>query len=449
MPDRSVLCLSIADHYQVPKQPIMDAGWQAYTVADATDAIEVFNHRDPKVGLVYFDSYYLNGGCQELETLFKSTPEMEWVGLIEPENLSLDKTRELIANYLSDYHTLPIDNTRLLNSLGHAYGMANIRHTFFKPVTDSLHSSQMIADSSSMHRVFEQIERIAAVDASVMISGESGTGKELVARAIHKQSHRRSGPFVAVNCGAIHASLVQTELFGHEKGAFSGAHKRHIGRIEQADGGILFLDEIGDLPIDLQVNLLRFLQEKTINRVGGSDQIAVDVRVITATHKNLDDAVLSGAFREDLYYRLHVLSVELPRLSDRREDIQPLALHFLQLLEGESNHKIRGFSRQSIKCMNSYSWPGNVRELINRVERAVVMCKGALITPVDLELDNSASERPVYTLAQSRALADKKAIEQALVTCGNNISEAARQLGVSRVTLYRLIEKLGFEVRNL
>ncbi len=445
MESRGVLCLCITKGYQVPQQPIIEAGWEAYTATDASDAMTVVKRRDPKVGLVYFDSYYLNGGSTELEELFQLTSEMEWVGLVEAENLPLDKTRELIANYLIDYHTLPIDNSRLLNSLGHAYGMANVRHSLLNPTTVRLHDYQMIAVSPAMYRVFGKLERIAAVDASVMISGESGTGKELVAHAIHNQSKRAVGPFIAVNCGSIHASLVQTELFGHEKGAFSGAHKRTIGRIESANGGTLFLDEIGDLPLDLQVNLLRFLQEKTISRVGGNEQIPVDVRVITATHKDLDEAVKNGSFRDDLFYRLHVLSIKLPRLSDRIEDIKPLAQYFLHQFESESSHKILGFSRQAIKCMDSYDWPGNVRELINRVERAVVMCQGPLITPEDLELNSQTTDVPLQTLAYSRSAAEKSAIQQALLKSGNNISEAARLLGISRVTLYRLMEKSGIE----
>ncbi|MEH6472706.1 MAG: sigma 54-interacting transcriptional regulator [Halopseudomonas sp.] len=441
---RGVICLRIAKEYEVPQQSIKDAGWNPYMADDASGALNVVNNQHPKVGLVYFDSYYLNGGSSELEDLLQTTSNMEWVGLIEPQNLLLTKTRELIANYLSDYHTLPIDNNRLLNSLGHAYGMANIRNALCEPKQDSLHGYQMIAVSPQMFRIFEKIERIAAVDASVMVSGESGTGKELVARAIHNKSRRAAGPFVAVNCGSIHASLIQTELFGHEKGAFSGAHKRSIGRIESADGGTLFLDEIGDLPLELQVNLLRFLQEKTISRVGGNEQIPVEVRVITASHIDLEEAVKNGAFREDLYYRLHVLALALPSLRARREDIEPLAQYFLGQFESESSHKIRGFSRQAIKRMNAHDWPGNVRELINRVERAVVMCDGSLITPEDMEFSPKGSDTQVHTLAQMRAESDRSAIKHALLKSSHNVTEAARLLGVSRVTLYRLIDK--FEI---
>lgn len=449
MESRSVLLLKNKSGNAVPQRYIEDAGWHPCAATDAVDALQVIKNTHPKVGLVYFDSHYLNGASPELEKLFQSTSSIEWVGLIEPESLFLDKTRQLIANYLSDYHTLPIDNRRLLNSLGHAYGMANIREALSSPPSDQLNGHQMIAVSSAMTKVFKTIARVAAVDASVMISGESGTGKELAAHAIHNKSRRSAKPFIAVNCGSIHSSLIQTELFGHEKGSFSGAHRRHVGKIEAADGGTLFLDEIGDLPLELQVNFLRFLQEKTISRVGSSQQIPVDVRVITATHKDLKDAVQNGDFRDDLYYRLHVLALELPSLRDRKDDIEPLAQYFLHLFESESNHRIRGFSRSAIQRMHAYDWPGNVRELINRVERAVVMSEGALISPRDLDFKSEYLSRPVPTLAEMRAEADMAAIRSALRSSGHNVTQAARLLGVSRVTLYRLIDKFGIDAKQV
>ncbi len=448
MERRAVLCLRIAEGYKIPRQAIEGAGWFPYPALSTDDALRIIEAENPRVGLVFFDRYYLNGGSNELEYLLQQSGTMEWVGLIEPENLSLNKTRQLIAHYLSDYHTLPIDDERLMNSLGHAYGMARIRHTLNERSDRYDSGCHMVAVSPLMHKVFNKIDRIASVDASVMISGESGTGKELAARAIHEKSPRADGPFVALNCGSIHASLIQTELFGHEKGSFSGAHKRSIGRIESADGGTLFLDEIGDLPLELQVNFLRFLQERTINRVGGNEPIPVDVRVITATHRDLQEAVARQTFRDDLYYRLHVLALRLPSLRDRPEDIQPLARYFLTKFQGESRQRIRGFSRSAMRCLQSYAWPGNVRELINRVERAVVMCEGCLIKPEDLEFNQEPDSRPVQSLADSRAEADRAAISRALRSCGNNVTEAARQLEVSRVTLYRLMDKFGMDLKG-
>ena len=264
---------------------------------------------------------------------------------------------------------------------------------------------------------------------------------ELAARIIFQRSLRRKNAFVAVNCGAIPANLIQSELFGHEKGSFTGACRRQIGHIEAANGGTLFLDEIGDLPLELQVNLLRFLQEKIITRVGGTEPIPVDVRVITATHRDLREEIRAGRFREDLFYRLCVLDLELPPLRERREDIELLAYHFLRKLAPGLNPLVRGFSALALQQMHAYQWPGNVRELRNRVERALVMCEKRVICPLDLQLEPAPQTEEQPTLAEVRAQAEQQAMQSALNATGNNIVAAARQLGVSRVTLYRMLDK--------
>ena len=230
----------------------------------------------------------------------------------------------------------------------------------------------MVGVSAPMQAVFRNLRKIAAVDAPVLITGETGTGKELAARAIHERSRRSSGPFVAVNCAALPATLIQSELFGYERGAFTGAQRRKIGSIESANGGILFLDEIGDLSLDLQVNLLRFLEESAIQRVGSPKEIPVDVRVIAATHDDMERATAEGRFREDLYYRLNVLRLEMPMLRARGEDIEVLARFFFEKFRQETSHKVIGFSPEALQSMADYDWPGNVRELINRVRRATV-----------------------------------------------------------------------------
>jgi len=286
-----------------------------------------------------------------------------------------------------------------------------------------------------------QIKRIAKVDAPVLIRGESGSGKEMAAQAIHQLSARASGPFVAVNCGAMHPSLIQSELFGHMKGSFTGASRDERGFIEAADGGTVFLDEIGDLPLDLQVNLLRFLQEMTINRIGSTRSIRVDVRVIAATNVDLDKAVLAGKFREDLFYRLNVLPLHMPPLRERKSDVALLAQHFFTKYVHDKSPRLRGFSRRSLAAMEAHDWPGNVRELINRVRRAMVMSEGRLITPVDLGLEER-SEAPLQdALDEARTEAERSAISCSLQSAGRNVSLAARQLGVSRMTLYRLMAK--------
>ena len=299
----------------------------------------------------------------------------------------------------------------------------------------------MVGKTTEMQKLFAQIRKVAGTDASVLITGASGTGKELAALSVHRQSRRCHGPFVAVNCGAIAPQLFQSELFGHEKGAFTGAAHRKIGRIEAAQGGTLFLDEIGDMPFDMQVNLLRFLQEKTIERVGASQAIPIDVRVIAATHVDLADAVAQRRFREDLYYRINVVCVMIPRLADRSEDIEDLALHYFAKFARAHNRSLRGFSNAAMEALLAYAWPGNVRELVNRVQRAAVMAEGRFIQPEDLGFERDGPHDGLMTLQAARAAAEQLMIRRAMSQARNQVSRAAVLLGVSRVTLYRLIEK--------
>lgn len=299
----------------------------------------------------------------------------------------------------------------------------------------------MVGTVPAMQKVFNTIRRVASVDAPVFIQGESGTGKELAARAIHERSLRACAPFIAVNCGALPGNLIQSELFGHEKGAFTGANQRKIGQIEAASHGTLFLDEIGDLPLELQVNLLRFLEEKTIQRIGSVEETQVDVRVLSATHVDLEKAVEEGRFREDLYHRLNVLQVELPPLRQRQEDIEILAKFFFQKFIEDKPMKVKGFSQEALTLIRQYHWPGNIRELINRVRRAMVMCEQRLIKPADLGLERRYANRTLITLEQARNNAEKEALVSALCRNKHKVKKAAAELGVSRVTLYRLMEK--------
>ncbi len=303
---------------------------------------------------------------------------------------------------------------------------------------------EMIGTSSAIRRVRKELRKITtAHTVPVLITGESGTGKELAALAVHRNSNRRNAPFIAVNCGALPAGLIQSELFGHEKGAFTGAVMRGIGRIEAADGGTIFLDEIGDLPLELQVNLLRFLQEKTIERVGATTSIPIDARVVTATHLDLAHEVQSGHFREDLFYRLNVLTVTVPPLRDREEDIELLATHYLHKFASERKGHVQGFSDCAVAYMRHYAWPGNVRELVNRVHRAVIMYEQPLISAAELGFTSSPSPlvKSYMSLEQARQEADRQAIALSLKCTSNNVSAAARQLGITRTTMYRLMEK--------
>jgi len=289
-----------------------------------------------------------------------------------------------------------------------------------------------------MQKLYRRIDKCAQTDAPVFIAGESGTGKELTARAVHDGSARAQQAFVAINCAAIPPTLLQAELFGHERGAFTGALQRKIGRIEHAHGGTLFLDEIGDMPHECQAVLLRFLQEGTIERLGGNASVKVDVRVISATHVNLEAAVKDGRFRADLYHRLCVLRLDEPPLRERGSDIRLLADYALSMYRQDGTHKIRGFSSGAVVSMSNYDWPGNVRELINCVRRAVVMTEGRFITETDLGLPEVSGVR-AKTLAEIRTQAEIEAIEEALRRHGHNLSGAAADLGVSRATLYRLM----------
>lgn len=303
----------------------------------------------------------------------------------------------------------------------------------------------MLGTSPRMQAVFESIRKVATTDAPVLILGESGTGKEMAAQAIHHRSGRKDGPFMAINCSAIPETLLESELFGHEKGAFTGAHVQRKGRIETAGGGTLFLDEIGEIPLPIQVKLLRFLQEQYIERVGGRQAIQVDARIIAATNADLKKSLSTGAFREDLYYRLAVVELSLPPLREREDDILMVAQAFLQQFAAESGKTGLAFGKDALRALQRHGWPGNVRELQNRVRRAVIMGGGKRLTADDLELAQAASSRPVTSLKEARENLEREMVRRALKKHAGKITAAAADLGISRPTLYELIEKLGIQ----
>ncbi|MBS0283905.1 MAG: PEP-CTERM-box response regulator transcription factor [Proteobacteria bacterium] len=296
----------------------------------------------------------------------------------------------------------------------------------------------LITAAPEMLKVINTIERVAPADVSVMLLGASGTGKELLARGLHDASPRRAGAFVAINCSAIPETLLESELFGHEKGAFTGAVKTTPGKIEQAQGGTLFLDEIGDVPLPLQVKLLRFLQERTIERIGGRRPIAVDTRIVCATHRDIDAMVADGSFRDDLYYRLAEIVVRIPSLAERPGDAALLARHFVTKYAKTMNPAVTGLAPDARTAIDGWNWPGNVRELENRVKRAVIMADGKLISAADLDLAEP-DDAPI-NLRTVREAADRTAIRRALARADGNISNTARLLGISRPTLYDLLK---------
>jgi DNA-binding NtrC family response regulator len=359
-------------------------------------------------------------------------------------------TRRLIRDYCFDYVTLPTSNERIVDAVGHAHGMVTLDDAASNDahVNGGAAKDGMIGSCDAMLGLFRSIRKVAMTDASVFISGESGTGKELTAAAIHKRSTRRDQPFVAINCGAIPAHLLQSELFGYERGAFTGANQRKIGRVEAANGGTLFLDEIGDLPLESQASLLRFLQERKVERLGGHSSTPVDVHIISATHVDMQTAMIEGRFRADLYHRLCVLQIIEPPLRERGKDIELLAKHMLERFKKDARRRLRGFSPCAIAAIEKYGWPGNVRELINRVRRAIVMAEGRHITARDLELEEHA-EATTVTLAEAREEAERKAIEMALLRHRGRLGEAAQELGISRVTLYRLLSANGLRSEAL
>ncbi len=309
----------------------------------------------------------------------------------------------------------------------------------------------ILGSSPKMRQVFDSVRKVATTDAPVLILGESGTGKEMVARAIHKKSRRQHGAFVAINCGAIPENLLESELFGHERGAFTDAHVQRKGRVETANNGTLFLDEIGEMPPPLQVKLLRFLQEQTIERIGGREEIRVNTRVIAATNADLKKNMAGGTFREDLFYRLAVVQISLPPLREREGDILMLAKFFLQHFSREANKTDLGFDADAMRVLGRHPWPGNVRELENCIRRAVIMAEGKRVTTHDLELGNgAAAANGATTLRDAREAVERQMVQQALKKHSGKIAPAAVELGLSRPTLYELLEKLGIarESRN-
>jgi len=341
----------------------------------------------------------------------------------EPEVIGLIVNRAFRLLELED------ENQRLQNSVNHPEPFEGV-----------------IACSPQMQSVCKAIEKVAPSDATVLLLGESGTGKELCARGLHTLGANHAGHFVAINCAAIPDTLLESELFGYEKGAFTGANKQTIGKIEYANGGTLFLDEMGDLPYTLQAKLLRFLQERVVERVGGHKPIPINVRVVCATHQNLREKIEKSEFREDLFYRISEIPLEIPPLRDREGDIIVLARFFFDKFNEDHGRKLRGFSKDALSAMESYSWPGNVRELQNRIKRAVIMTDDKLISSMDLELDRTNSETMNFNLKEIREKVERQAILRALSHVNAKVAPAAELLGVSRPTLYDLIKKLNITV---
>lgn len=372
---------------------------------------------------------------RSMAALMADHPRIPWLALLSADTAVQTPEVERVVHASIDFFTVPIDMQRLIETLSMLAGNepAPVVYADVPGMTGS---------SPATMAVVASLRKYAPVDLPVLITGETGTGKEVAARALHRLSPRRERPFAAINCGALPANLVQSELFGHERGSFTGANARRIGHFEAAAGGTVFLDEIGDLPPDAQISLLRLLQEGTLERVGSTQSIKLDVRVLAATHVDLEKAVAQGRFREDLYYRLNVLRLRMPALRERAGDVLQLAQIFLDAFRKQHDCQARTFSPLARKALRDFSWPGNVRELLNRVQRAAVVAEGAQISVADLDLQDVITPRMGHSsLGLTRTSAERDAVVACLRETRFNISECARRLKVSRVTIYRLCKK--------
>ncbi|PWB34182.1 Fis family transcriptional regulator [Pseudomonas sp. SDI] len=433
VPNRRLLIVDPCEDCHALLPGLRSVGWDV----DSCTLASALDHRCD-VGLLRLQASHLQHPDAVKDLISRSGTE--WIAVLSPQELRTQNVGDFVCEWFFDFHTLPFDVSRVQVTLGRAFGMARLRGKGAVHVDAPEH--ELLGDSRPIRELRKLLSKLAPTESPVLIRGESGTGKELVARTLHRQSQRHGKPFVAINCGAIPEHLIQSELFGHEKGAFTGAHQRKVGRIEAAHGGTLFLDEIGDLPLELQANLLRFLQEKHIERVGGSQPIAVDVRVLAATHVDLESAITSGRFREDLYYRLNVLQVETAPLRDRHGDLSMLASHFSRFYSLETGRRPRTFSEDALMAMGRHDWPGNVRELANRVRRGLVLAEGRQIEAQDLGLQGQESEAPpMGTLEDYKHRAERQALCDVLNRHSDNLSIAAKVLGVSRPTFYRLLHK--------
>jgi len=421
-------------------------GYEIVVASDRVTAIEAIRAHEPAVVTLDLglppDPDGVTEGFATLREILALKPDTKVI--IASGHGARESALTAIAEGAWDFYAKPID----IDVLGmivarafHVHGLeAENRRLAARVAASGTGFGGVIAASPEMALVTRTLERVAPANVAVMLLGASGTGKEVLARGIHDASPRARGSFVAINCAAIPETLLESELFGHEKGAFTGAIKTTEGKIEQAAGGTLFLDEIGDVPLTLQVKLLRFLQERVIERVGGRKSIPVDTRIVCATHQDVDAMVAAGRFREDLYYRLAEIVVRIPSLAERSGDAALLARHFLAKYARTMNAGVTGLAPDARAAIDGWSWPGNVRELENRIKRAVIMADGKLITAADLDLGGTADTADGLNLRAAREVADRKAIRRALSRAGGNISSASRLLGISRPTLYDLLK---------
>ncbi|MEJ7933585.1 PEP-CTERM-box response regulator transcription factor [Sphingobium sp. AN558] len=422
--------------------------YQLFIAGDREEAIDMVRVETPDVVTLDLglppDPDGTGEGFATLAEILRIKPDTKVI--VASGHGARESALDAIAGGAYDFYQKPVD----IDELGlivrrafhvHALERENRRLAEAAP-PDGRVLGRIITGAPEMMKVARTIERVASANVSVLLLGASGTGKELLACGVHDASPRRDGAFVAINCAAIPETLLESELFGHEKGAFTGAIRTTPGKIEQAQGGTLFLDEVGDIPLALQVKLLRFLQERLIERIGGRQPIPVDTRIVCATHQNLEEMIGAGTFREDLYYRLAEITVRIPPLKDRPGDPALLARHFLTRFARDMNPQVKGLAPDALAALDGWSWPGNVRELENRIKRAVIMADGKNVTAADLDLDDERGQgTDIINLKAAREIADRRAIRRAIARTSGNISGAAKMLGISRPTLYDLLKQ--------
>lgn len=420
------------------------------TAQDATTAIEVLRRHEPQVVTLDLglppDPGGSSAGFALLGELLSLRPDLQIIVITGQEDDQL--AVKAIGLGAQDFYQKPIDPDTLAFVVGRAFRIARLEMENRKWRSRAAPGlCGIVGDSPAMVNLCRTIEKIAPTDLTVLVLGETGTGKELVARSLHTLGGRAHKPFCAINCAAIPENLLESELFGYEKGAFTGASRQKKGKIEMAQGGTLFLDEVGDMPLALQAKMLRFLQERVIERVGGYDTIAVDVRVVCATHRNLQEMIDRESFREDLFYRVGELSLEVPPLREREGDLMLLAYTFLEHFAEQQGKKIKRFSPEAVAAMEAYSWRGNVRELESKVKRAIILADSNVITARDLGLAPDRGGQPL-NLREVREKAEREAILKALNGCKGNVTQAAKVLGVTRPTLYNLLSRYEIQVDN-
>lgn len=426
--------------------------YEVFVAGNRLEALALVKKHAPKVITLDLGLPPDETGCEEgfrcLEEILCRIPTAKVIMITG--NDERENALRAVQNGAYDYYSKPFNLSELKVILKRAFHLAAIEkeNSRLQSSIDQqcLSPGGIIGTSPRMLEVFSSIRKVASSEVAVLITGESGTGKELVAKAIHELSPRKSKDFIAINCGAIPENLLESELFGYEKGAYSGANARVQGKVEYANKGTLFLDEIGELPLNLQVKLLRFLQEKTIQRVGGREDIAVDARIIAATNRDITKETEAGTFREDLYYRISVIHIKLPPLRDRGADIMLLANFFLRRCGNEFGKKARRFSSESVKLLESYEWPGNVRELENKIQRAVIMSDSTIIEPDVLDFSLKSVKEGIHsfanlTLKDAREMVEREMVVAAIENQRNNMAKAAHVLGISRPTLYDLTKK--------